>query len=450
MMKVVIIGGGPAGIRACRTIKILRPDMDVVVIRPEAKSLIYCAMPYVLEDKIDFEKIYKKDELITGVGASLIKASVVAVDLSNKTLDLDNGSRISYDRLLIATGAEPILPDFVPAGLENVFVFKREDHLLSIHNKLKEGAKKAIVVGAGSIGIEMAQAFKHKGLETHLIEASSHLLPSILDKDMSELVEEKMDENGIHLHLSTMVSEVRGNRFAEAIVLSDGARITLSSDDIVLFSVGMRPNVDLFKDSGLGIDRDGIIVNERMETNIEGVYAAGDCTSFKSVIDGRPIPGKLATNAVPMGKVAGRNIAGRQDYYEGFVNGAATIAYGVRVGGTGFNETVARKRGFKNLIVAKAETTAMFPIFPEPGFVKVKLIVNADTGDLLGAQVVSTMCVTEKVDILSMALQNKLSLDRIAKLSYSAQPYQSFLPANNAIVMAAEDALRQLEDRRRG
>lgn len=445
MAKVVIIGGGPAGIRACRTIKMLRPDIEVVVIRPEPKSLIYCAMPYVLEDKIAFEMIYKKDELVTGVGARLIKASVVAVDLSNKTLDLDDGNQISYDKLLITTGAEPILPDFVPDGLENVFVFKREEHLLSIRNRLKEGAKKAVVVGAGSIGIEMAQAFRHKGLETHIVEASSHILPSILDEDMTELIEKKMEENGIRLHLSTMVSEVKGKGFAEAIVLSDGSQIDLSRDDIVLFSVGMRPNVDLFRDSELKIDKDGILVNEKMETNIEGVYAAGDCTSFKSVIDGRPIRGKLATNAVPMGKVAGRNIAGKQNYYEGFVNGAATIAYGVRVGGTGFNETVARKRGFKNLVVGKAETTAIFPIFPEPGFVKVKLIVDADTGGLLGGQIVSTMCVTERVDLLSMALQNKLSLERIARLSYSAQPYQSFLPANNAIVMAAEDALRQLK-----
>ena len=443
-MKVVIIGGGPTGIRACRTIKSIAPEIDVTVLRPEYKSLIYCAMPYVIEKVFEFETIYKKDELITGVGAKLIRKRAVSVDFSGKKVALEDGESLEYDKLLIATGAEPIIPGFVPKGLKNVFVFKREEHLKGILDKISNGAKKGIVVGAGSIGIEMVQAFREVGLETYLIEMADHVLPNLVDKDMASVVEDRLKEHGIVLHLSNPVKEVNGDGYAKEIILADGTKIDLEENDILVFSVGLRPNVELFEGTELELKKDGIVVNNKMETNIPDVYAAGDCTSFVSGIDGKPIGGKLATNAVPMGKVAGRNIAGKSDVYDGFFNGAATIVYGVRIGGTGFSEVVAQNRGFSDFVIGKGETTAMFSIFPEPGFVKIKLIVDRPSMRLLGAQVVGTMCVTERIDLLTFAIQNKLTVAQLSKLSYSAQPYQSFFPANNAIVLAAEDALKQI------
>ncbi len=443
-MRVIVIGGGPAGIRATRTIKALKPDTEVVLFRPEYKSLIYCAMPYVIEDIFPVEKIYKKDELITDIGAQLIRQSIVEVDLSSKRVKSEDGSWHKYDKLLIATGADPIIPPFVPKGLTNVFVFKREEHLRGVLDRVKSGAQKAVVVGAGSIGIEVSQAFNKAGLETHLIEMADHILPNLIDKEMAEILEEKIRKTGIHLHLSNPVQEVRGADYAERILLKDGTEIELNKNDIVLFSIGLKPNVELFDKSGLEIRKDGIVVDNHMRTNIEDVYAAGDCCSFYSGIDHKPILGKLATNAVPMGKIAGINIAGEDAEYDGFYNGAATIVQGIRIGGTGFNEPVAKGRGFSRYVVGYGETTTMFPIFPDPGFVKVKLIVNQEDHRLIGAQVVGTMCITERIDLLTFAIQNKTSVEKLAKLSYSAQPYQSFFPANNAIVIAAEDALKQI------
>ncbi len=444
-MKVVIIGGGPAGIRACRTIKLNAPDVEVSVIRPENKSLIYCAMPYVIEKIIPFEKIHKKDELIIEVGTKLIRKMASSVDFEKKTVTLEDGSEISYDKLLIATGAEPIIPPFVPNRLKNVFVFKREEHLKGILDQISRGAKKAVVVGAGSIGIELLQAFRSLDLETHLVEMADHVLPNLLDADMSQPLEEKLTEHGIHMHLSTPLSAVEGDDYARKLILANGTTIELEENDIVVFSVGLKANVDLFKDTGLEIVKDGIVVDKHMRTNIEDVFAAGDCCAFISGIDHKPILGKLATNAVPMGKTAGLNIIGIPAEYEGFYNGAATIVYGIRAGGTGFTEKLAQSRGFKDYAVGYGETTAKFSIFPDPGFVKVKLIVNREDHLLIGAQVIGTMCVTERIDLLTFAIQNRIPVERLAKLSYSAQPYQSFFPANNAIVMASESALKVLK-----
>lgn len=277
-----------------------------------------------------------------------------------------------------------------------------------------------------------------------MIEMADHILPNLIDKEMAEMLEKKMRETGIYLHLSNPVNEVKGKDYAEKILLRDGTEIELNKEDILLFSIGLKPNVEVFEKSGLEMRKEGIVVDKHMRTNIEDVYAAGDCCSFYSGIDHKPILGKLATNAVPMGKIAGINIVGGNAEYDGFYNGAATIVQGIRVAGTGFNETVAKERGFPRYVVGYGETTTMFPIFPDPGFVKIKLIVNQEDHRLIGGQVIGTMCITERIDLLTFAIQNKITVEKLAKLSYSAQPYQSFFPANNAIVIAAEDVLKQI------
>ncbi len=443
-MQVVVIGGGPAGIRATRGIKKLKPDCEVIVIRPEYKSLIYCALPYVIEEIIEFPKVYKKDELITEVGAKLIRKFATKVDFDNKEVHIEDGESIRYDKLLIVTGADPIIPSFVPSGLGNVFVFKKEEDLRGILKQISEGAKKAIVVGAGSIGVELTQALRKQKLETHLIEMADYILPNLIDKEFADSLNELFTKDGIELHLSSPVKKVEGDGFASKIILGNGEEISLSDKDILVFTVGVKPNVETFKGSNLKIERDGIVVDRQMRTNIEDVYAAGDCCSFVSGIDGKPIQGKLATNAVPMGKVAAANIVGKRMEYDGFYNGAATKVYNVRVAGTGFSETLAKQRGFNNIVTGYGQTTAKFSILPDPGFVKVKLIVNKDDGQVIGGQILTTMCATERIDLITFAIQNKLTIDKLAKLSYSAQPFQSFFPANNAIVMSAEDAMSKM------
>jgi NADPH-dependent 2,4-dienoyl-CoA reductase/sulfur reductase-like enzyme len=180
-----------------------------------------------------------------------------------------------------------------------------------------------------------------------------------------------------------------------------------------------------------------------MRTSIEDVFAAGDCVHYWSGIDGRPIGGKLATNAVPMAKVAAKSMLGRKAEYQGFFNGAATCVGELRVGGTGFTETLAKARGFET-ITGFGQTTSRFPIMPGAKKVQVKLVADVATGKLLGGQVIGYEAVAEKVDVITLALQHQLKLEDLAQLSYSAQPWQTFYPANNAIVMAAEDALKKL------
>jgi NADPH-dependent 2,4-dienoyl-CoA reductase/sulfur reductase-like enzyme len=237
--------------------------------------------------------------------------------------------------------------------------------------------------------------------------------------------------------------EISENR-ASQVVLTNGDAIELDPDrDFAWLSVGMKPDIRLFNHPDLEVDRDGIVVDAQMRTSLPDVYAAGDNCHFHSAIDGKPIGGKLATNAVPMAKVAARNVAGIHDEYAGFVNGAATCVFQYRVGSTGFTEELAQKRGFET-VSGRGATTSVFPMMPGATELKVKIVADARSGRVLGGQLLAEIPTADRVDTITLAIQQGLTLKELAKLSYSAQPWQSFFPARNAIVEACENALELL------
>ena len=440
--RVIIIGGGPAGITFARKLKKLKPETSIKMFRPEDYSMVYCAIPYAIEGLFEPKKVLKRDELVTDVGVELVRRSVVEVDLQSKRVKDDANEWHEADTLFIATGAVPIRPPIPGADAENVFTVKNQQDMEGLISIIKKGAKRAVMIGAGAIGIEQAQAYRSHGLEVALVDMADRALPNMLDTDMTERLHEKLSEKGINTYFSKRVEQLdlQGNRVS-AVVLSDGTRLELDPEvDFVCFSVGMKPDIDLFRDQGLEINRDGIVVDNRMRTNIDDVYAAGDCCSYVSGIDEKPIGGKLATNAVPMGKIAARVVAGKDDEYPGFYNGAATCAYELRFGATGFTEELAQKRGFET-IVGYAETTTLFPMMPGAGKLQIKVVADAHNFRIIGAQVVSTEPTTDKIDVLTLAIQRRMTLKGLSKLSYSSQPWQSFFPARSAIPDACENAL---------
>jgi NADH oxidase (H2O2-forming) len=438
----LVIGGGPAGITFSRELKNLRPQTEITMLRPEKHSMVYCAIPYAIEGVFDPSKTFKRDELVTDSGVNLIRRAAKKVDLQTKRVVDDAGDIYTADILFIATGAMPLLPPVPGVDAINIYTVKTQDDMEALLANIDNGAKHAVVIGAGAIGIEQAQAYRSRGLDVHLIDMASRVLPAMIDDDMSDVLHETLRGNGIKLMLSTRVERIeKAGERAKRIVLSDGEAIDLNPEsDFICFAVGMKPNVELFEGQGLEMGRDGIIIDSRMRTNIFGVYAAGDCCQYLSAIDGKTIGGKLGTNAVPMAKTTAYVVAGMDDEYVGFVNGVATCVNDLRIASTGFTDEVARQRGLET-VVGWGETTAIFPMMPGAGTVRVKIV--ADTRDLriVGGQVISTLPAADKIDIITLAIQQRLTLNSLSKLSYSAQPWQSFMPARNAIVEACENAL---------
>ncbi len=435
---VLVIGGGPSGITIS---KALGGKMSVGVIRPEDHSMIYCAMPYVIEGILPVEKTFKKDELVTGSGADLIRDKVAKVLFEEKKVVLESGGELSYEKLIIATGAAPILPPIEGVDLAGVFTFKTEYDLVNILGHIRsKNVRNAVVVGAGAIGIELAQAFKEAGLESHLIDMAGHILPNLIDADFARQLQEAIEARGIIMRLNSKVSALKGNGAVESMVLDRGEEIDLPGGAIVVFSVGVRANVELFKGTGLEIGPQGIVVDNQMRTNIPDVYAVGDCVQFVSAITGKPLPGKLATNAVPMARMLAKNLLGDNRRYKGFYNGAATKVADYFVGGTGLTESALAKEGI-DYIKGEAELATMFPIMPGARKIRAKLLVRKDNLKIVGAQIVSGTPATDKVDIVTLAMQSGLTAMDMAAFSYSAQPYQAFFPANNVFVASAEQIL---------
>lgn len=434
---LLIIGGGPAGITLTKNIKNKR---DIGIMRPEDHSMIYCAMPYVIEDLLPYEKTLKTDDIVTNTGASLIRDRAVDIDFENKVVKTEKNDQYGYNELIIATGADPILPPIKGAELDGVMTFKSENDLKQILDIVKSGVKKVSVIGAGAIGVELAQALNEKGIQTNLIDMMPTLLPNMLDAEIAKAAEAEIKELGIKLYLDRRVVELKGDSALDSIVLDNQDKI---ESELVIFAVGMKPNVDFLKDTELEIAADGILVNEKMETNIENVYAAGDCVQFKSGITDEVISGKLATNAVAMGRVLAANLLEKNREYQGFYNGAATKVGKYYVGGTGLTEKLAAEK--YEIITAQAEFKTAFPIMPFAKDVKLKIIVNRADRKILGGQVISGEPVTDKVDKITMAVQYGLNIDQLLDFNYSAQPYQSFYPAHNLLVKAAEEAVKKLE-----
>jgi NADPH-dependent 2,4-dienoyl-CoA reductase/sulfur reductase-like enzyme len=443
---ILIIGGGPAGITFARNLKKLKPGASVTMLRPEPYSMVYCAIPYAIEGLFDPQKALKKDELVTSVGVNLVQRAAVKVDLEARCVEDDAGDTHTADLLFLATGASPIRPPIPGAGSNNVFTVKTQQDMEGLMQRIDSGARRAVAVGAGPIGIEQAQAYASRGIETHLVDLAPQLLPAILDSDMTEPLQETLVDHGIHIRLSSKVSDLETrNGAVSRVLISGGDAIELDPEiDFVCFTVGMKPDIQLFEGQGLAVDADGILVDKQMRTNIPGIIAAGDCCSGTSLIDGKPISGKLATNAVPMARTAARVVAGMDAEYAGFVNGSATCAYGVRLGSTGFTQALAGQRGFET-IAGSGETTSIFPMMPGTGNLRVKVVADAKDGRIIGGQAVSPLPVTDKIDIFSFAIQSRSTLEDLAKLSYSAQPWQSFFPARSAIVEACENAMASAE-----
>jgi len=437
ILDLVIIGGGPAAITLAKNIKEQR---EITIFRPENHSMIYCAMPYAIEGIMPLEKTLKADKIVTEVGAKLIRESIIKVDFKNKTLESDSSKKYSYKQLIIATGAEPIMLPIKGADLKGVMSFKTENDLKTIISLVSKDLKEAVVIGAGAIGIELAQALNAVNVKTHLVDIFSKILPNMMDDDMIETPMEALKNSGVHMYMGEKVIELVGEETVEAINFESGGHINFDSAPLVVFAVGMKPSVDFLRESDLSIGKTGILINSKMETNIKDVYSVGDCCEFVSGITGEVVLGKLATNAVPMARMLSKNLLGEDRSYPGFYNGAATKVMSYFVGSTGLREATATELGYET-IVGEADMMTAFPIMPFAKKVKVKLVADKKTNRILGGQIISGEPVTDKIDQITMAIQFGITVDQMVQLSYASQPYQSFFPANNLMVQASEQII---------
>ncbi len=316
-MKYTIIGNSFAGVFAVETIRKVDPAGAIRVIAEEKEPAYSPAMLHEYLSGVAGKDLlylrpsdfYEKHGVETVFGSSVTK-----IDTKNRTLSLSK-KKMEYERLLIATGGTPFIPPGIDGldKFDNVFTFTRKSSVDSMMKKMK-GVKSVVVLGAGLIGLQCAEGMAHRGVKVSVVELADSILPMALDDDAAKLVLKELHEEGVEVLTGNTITKINGKgKKINSVTLKSGEKIPC---EMVVVAVGVRPNVDFLKDSGIKTDR-GILVDDKMQTNVKNIYAAGDCAQGLEILSGKRMPLPIIPIATAHGTIAGSNMAGKGRSYGG-------------------------------------------------------------------------------------------------------------------------------------
>jgi NAD(P)H-nitrite reductase large subunit len=315
-LDYVIVGNGGAGISALQTIRENDKKGDITIIsREKYPAYSPCSLPDLIGGEIDKPTIFRFDKnFYENLNSNFLKnAEAIEISTNNKEVKLANGKKIKFDKLLISVGAKPIAPKQIKGlNLEGVHIMGILDSALDILKHVKSGAKHAVIVGGGFMGIETATMLKKQGLKVTIVEMLPNILSRMLDPDISKRVEEILRENKIELLLNDTVKSIKGEKKVTGVSLKK----TNLSCDIFVLAIGVRPNLEIIQNSGIKANH-GIIVDSTMMTNKKDIFAAGDITEVREQIEGSKGTFAIWPNAIEQGRIAGLNMVGEHTEYDG-------------------------------------------------------------------------------------------------------------------------------------
>lgn len=446
--NIVVIGGVAAGMKSAAKARRGDPRAKITVIeRGELVSYGACGMPYVVSHDVSsidqlmmtpngsirnasFFKATKNLDVLTRTEALRIDRSAKTVRV--KSLTSGEESDIAYDKLVIATGSTPVRPPLPGINLGNIFLMWHPFDAKAVRVLLeKNQVKNAVIIGAGLIGIEMAEAFKAWGVHTSVIEMQDHVFPALLDKEVALAVEKYAKEQGIEIRTQEKVQRFEGDGVVQSVVTDKG---TLPADVVVL-SVGVKPNVALAREAGLELGVTGtILVNDRMQTSDPDIYAGGDCAEDTHMISGKKMFIAMGSIANKHGRVIGENLCGADVRFRGVLATVVVRLLDMNIGKTGLTEREAKEAGYE--IVTTMTTGHDRPHYmPEAKMITIKLIADAKTRKVLGIQAFGVGDVAKRIDVVASVLTFGGTIDDLfdVDLSY-APPYNN--PIDNAAVAA--------------
>jgi len=439
---VVIIGGSAAGIPAAITCRRHYPDKNVLLIRKEKQVQIPCGIPYIFGTVNSPDNNLIPDGAVTNNGIELLIDEAEKIDREQKNIHTKNGETINYDKLILATGSIPL--DLPIPGLdkENVFKVKKDTPYLGTLLEKMNNAKDVVILGGGFIGVEFAdECKKNRDVNVTIVELLPHCLMLAFEDEFCQEAEETLKERGVNLITGVKLEEVLGDNKVTGVKLSDGRDIKA---DLLLVAVGVRPNVSLAEQAGLETDRGGIVVDSRMKTSDDNIFACGDCTSKKSFFTNQPSGLKLASIASTEARIAGANLFGKRRENNGVVGVFSTVVGDKAFGMAGLSEKLARECGY-DIAIGQAESPNRHPGgMPGMAKMKVKLIFNKKSGEIIGGQVRGGHSVGELANTISACIQKKMTADDIATFQLGTHPAVTASPIAYQLVNAAELAIKNM------
>ncbi len=426
-MKILALGGVAAGTKIAA--KLMREDRgSEVIVLNKGKHISYagCGLPYyvghVIEEKEQLiVNTPEKYEKLTGVTV-LTETEAVRVDPKAKqaeAVDLKTQEKktFDYDKLVVSVGASPIKPPIEGCDLKNVFYVRTPEDAIALREAVDSGSvKKAVVVGAGYIGLEIAENLKAQGIRPFVLDMAPHALGGF-DAEMAEYVEGKLQENGIPVVTGVAVTKIEGDGKVEKVITDKRAY----KADLVVLSAGVRPNTAFLDGIGLEMEKGAILTNEKGETNLPDIYAAGDCAMVHNALTGKPAWSPMGSTANISGRLIAQNMLGAKLEYRGVLGTAVCKLPGMNVARTGLTSAQAVAEGYDPVsVITVVDDKAHY--YPGAGAFVIKMIADRKSLRLLGVQAVGAGAVDKVIDIAVAGIMLKGSLTDLADLDLAYAP----------------------------
>ena len=441
-MRILVVGGGACGASAAARCRRLNDDAEIIILEATDEiSIANCGLPYYTSDVIN-----SRDKMIVSSPMRFknllnidvrLNARVTEINRKSKTVTVNGIDTLSYDKLVLATGATPVIPPITGINNKKIFTVRTLKDGDGIKEILRTGnAKNAVVIGGGFIGVEMAENFIHAGLHTTLVELSNQIL-SPLDKEIAAAAQNTMRSNGVELILSDGVKEFEEN----FIVLNSGKKIPY---DIAILAIGVRPDVTLAKSAGLETGNlGGLKVNEYMQTSDPDIYAGGDSVEVKDFVTGSPAIIPLAGPANRQGRIIADNINGIKSTYKNSQGTAVVKVFDLTAANVGNNEKQLLKNNipYKKTFIFNNSHAGYYPNATRTLY---KLLFN-EQGKILGAQAAGYEGVEKRIDVISTIMRNNGTVQDMldSELCY-APPYGSAKDGVNILGMHSDNILKGL------
>ncbi len=427
-MKILIIGGVAAGTKTAAKLKREDRSAEVTVITKDRDiSYAGCGLPYYVGGLIE-----NREELIVNTPAKYAGLTGVEVKTGKEAIalcvdkkevivkDVETGAEeaYGYDKLVLTVGASPAKLPIEGTDLSGVFQMRTPDDAENIRSYVEENqVKKAVVIGAGFIGLEVAENLKAKGVQVTVIDFASQILPNIVDVEVAVYAKKHLLKEGIRVITGTKADAIMGNDHVTGVKTSAG----LLRCELLIMAAGIRPNTDFLQDSGLEMFKGTILVDKTMKTNLEDVYAAGDCVMVTNRITGKPQWSPMGSSANLEGRTLAQVLTGTKKEYPGVLGTGVVKLPNLNIGRTGLTEEQAKNAGY-DVVTVVAPTDDKAHYYPDAGFFITKLIADRESHKLLGVQVLGNGAVDKMVDIAVMGINMGAVLEDFENADFAYAP----------------------------
>jgi len=438
---ILIIGGGPAGMVASATSRQYYPDKSVTVVKDKEKSLVPCGIPYVFGNLLDSpeDDMIPCGERSAKMGVNLIHDRIVSLDFERKVAVGAGGEEYGYEKLILATGSVPKEPRIENHEADGVFfVPKDPDYILRMHSRIME-METVAVIGTGFIGVEIAGELAHRGKKVHLV--GSRLLKHAFDPELSDYMEREMLHENVTFHKDKRTSKVLvdGNGRAVGVEFSDGERVKC---DGVILATGYRANTELAKKSGLDLRQgETIYVDEYMRTTQADVFAIGDCAEKRHFLTKRTVPIMLASTATAEARVAAANLfkINIVKSFSGTIDVFSTVVGDTCFASAGITEEDAAKQHINTVSATVIGSDKHPSKLPNNHKQAVRLVAMANSGIVIGAQVIGSIDTGEMINILGVIIEKRMTVYDLLNLQVATHPLLTSGPTAYPIIQAAQN-----------